>query len=43
MLFVSEQGEFLKKVKNTQNPGKLFTYRGFILGARRDSDVFGGF
>ena len=23
MLFVSEQGEFLKKVKNTKNPCKL--------------------
>ena len=30
MLFVSEQGEFLKKVKNTKNPCKLFTYRGLF-------------
>ena len=38
MLFVSEQGGFLKKVINTKNPCKLFTYRGFILGARWDSN-----
>jgi hypothetical protein len=41
MLFVSEQGEFLKKVINTKNLCKLFTYRGllWVPGGTRTHDI----